>query len=102
MGSKRTEEKAQKYYTEEFRAGAVALVIGEHQRVAEVARNLGVSRSSVDKWVQQARRVNGKGGTVTPEESQEFARLRKEIRELRMERDILKKATAFFAKEMLP
>jgi len=102
VGSKQSGEKARKLYTEEFRAGAVALVIGEHKRVAEVARNLGVSRSALDNWVNQARRDSSKGGSVKADETQELARLRKENRELKMERDILKKATAFFAKEMKP
>jgi transposase len=101
MRSKQDKTSERKHYTEEFRAGAVALVTVEHKRVAEVARDLGVSRSALDKWVQQARR-NEKGDAMTANEAQELARLRKENRELKMERDILKKATAFFAKEMKP
>jgi transposase len=100
MRSKQDKRSAGRY-TDEFRAGAVALVTVEHKRAAEVARDLGISRSALDKWVQQARR-NEKGAAMTADEAQELARLRKENRELKMERDILKKATAFFAKEMKP
>jgi transposase len=53
------------------------------------------------RWVEQARADQGKSkrGTLTTEEKEELARLRKEVRELRLEREILKKAAAFFAKE---
>ena len=88
MGTKQQDASGERrYYTDEFRAGAVALVIVEHKRVAEVARDLGISRSALDKWVQQAR-MNEKGDAMTADEAQELARLRKENRELKMERDI--------------
>jgi transposase len=58
---------------------------------------------SLRKWVEQARtdRGTGKPGVLTTSEREELGRLRKEVRELRMERDVLKKATAFFAKDHL-
>jgi transposase len=66
-----------------------------------VARDLDLTASAVRKWVEQARADRGKGkpGALTTEERAELSRLRKDVRELRMERDILKKAAAFFAKE---
>jgi transposase len=66
-----------------------------------VARDLDVGASVLGRWVEQKRADQGRGnrGTLTTEEKEELARLRKEVRELRMERDILKKAAAFFAKE---
>lgn len=87
-------------FTDEFRAGAVRLVLDEGKTVAQVARDLDLTASALANWVEQARadRSGGKTG-LTTEEKQELSRLRKENRELRMERDILKKATAFFAKE---
>ena len=87
-------------FTDEFKAGAVRLVLDQGKGISQVGRDLDVAQSVIGNWVKQARadRSNGKTG-LTTEERAELARLRKETRELRMERDILKKATAFFAKE---
>ena len=65
------------------------------------ARDLDLTESSLRNWVEQARADEGKGkpGVLTTGEREELGRLRKEVRELRIERDILKKAAAFFAKE---
>jgi transposase len=78
----------------------VGLVLDEGKTVSQVARDLDLTQSALGNWVKQARadRNHGKTG-LTTEERAEMARLRKENRELRMERDILKKAAAFFAKE---
>jgi transposase len=66
-----------------------------------VARDLDLTPSALGNWVEQARADAGKStrGTLTTEEKEELARLRKEVRELRLEREILKKAAVFFAKE---
>jgi transposase len=65
-----------------------------------VARDLDLTESALRGWVERARADRTKGRTgLTSEERAELARLKKEVRELRMERDILKKAAAFFAKE---
>jgi transposase len=87
-------------FTDEFKAGAVRLVLDEGKRVAEVARDLDLTASSLRTWVEHARanRTAGKTG-LTSEERTELAALRKELRVVRTERDILKKAVAFFAKE---
>ncbi len=103
MGRMRPESKGRRprrSFTEEFRAGAVALVLDDGKTVAQVARDLDLTESALRLWVSHARadRTGGKTG-LTTEERAELARLRKENRELRMERDILKKAAAFFAKE---
>lgn len=92
--------RKKRQYTDEFKAGAVRLVLDEGKRVAEVARDLGLTPSSLRVWVVRARadRSGGKTG-LTTEERAEMAQLRKELREARTERDILKRATAFFAKE---
>ena len=66
--------------------------------MAVAARNLGVSANSLRNWKQKFEAVN-EDESMTEEEQMELARLRKEVRRLRMERDILKKATAFFANE---
>jgi transposase len=92
--------KSRRSFTDEFKVGAVRLVLDEGKTVAQVARDLDLTASALGGWVKQARadRSNGKTG-LTSEERAELARLRKENRELRMERDLLKKAAAFFAKE---
>ena len=92
--------RARRSFTDEFTAGAVRLVLDEGKSIAQVARDLDLPASSLSLWVRHARadRSNGKTGLTTAER-EELAKLRKEVRELQMERDILKKAAAFFAKE---
>jgi transposase len=92
--------RARRSYTDEYKAGAVRLVLDEGKTIAQVARDLGLTPSALGYWVKQARADRSHGRTgLTTEERAELARLRKENRELRLERDILKKAAAFFAKE---
>jgi len=92
--------RARRSFTDEFRASAVALVLEEGKTVAQVARDLDLTPSGLRGWVEQARADRSKGKTgLTTEERAELAQLRKENRELKMEREILKKAAAFFAKE---
>ena len=88
-------------FTDDFKAGAVRLVLDEGKTVTEVARDLDLTASALRTWVERARADRGKGkpGVLTSTEREELSRLRKEVRELRMEREILKKAAAFFAKE---
>lgn len=92
--------RVRRSFTDEFKAGAVRLVLNEGRTVTQVARELDLTASALRTWVERARadRTNGKTGLTTAER-EELARLRKECRELRMERDILKKAAAYFAKE---
>ena len=92
--------RKRRQFTDEFRAGAVRLVLNEGKRVAEVARDLDLTESALRNWVERARadRTGGKTG-LTTEERVELAALRRELRLVRMERDILGKAVAFFAKE---
>lgn len=94
-------KRSRRKFTDEFKAGAVRLVLEEGQSVASVARDLSLASSVLHSWVRQAKIDAGKGpaGALTTEERKELARLRKEVRVLKTERDILKKATAFFAKE---
>lgn len=92
--------RARRQYTEEFKAGAVRLVLDEGKKVADVARDLDLTPSALGGWVKRARadRDGGKSG-LTSDERAELVRLRKELRVAKMERDILGKAVAFFAKE---
>jgi|SRR5690349_11751983 len=92
--------RMRRQFTPEFKAGAVRLVLDEGKSVSQVARDLDLTASAVSEWVARARADRTKGKTgLTTEERAELAKLKKEVRELRMERDILKKAAAFFAKE---
>ncbi|HET9264660.1 MAG TPA: transposase, partial [Vicinamibacterales bacterium] len=86
-------------FSEEFKEGAVRLVLDEGKTVGAVARELDLTPSALGGWVRQARaeRTKGKSGLMK-EEREELTRLRKENRELRLERDLLKKrVSALFA-----
>ena len=87
-------------YTPEQRADAVRMV-HEVGNLAKVARDLDLTESALRTWVQRAEVDAGRGpeGALTTEEREELRRLRRENRTLEMERDFLKKAAAFFAKE---
>jgi len=99
MGSTKAARRARRQFTEEFKAGAVRLVLDEGRTVGAVARELDLTETAFRKWVDHARaeRTHGKTG-VTIAEREELARLRKENRQLRMDREILVKAAAFFVK----
>ena len=101
MAAKTKQRKARRQYSDEFREGAVRLVVEEGKGVVEAANALGLANSVMSRWVEQARADGRKStrGTLTTAEKEELSRLRKEVRELRIERTILKKAAAFFAKE---
>ena len=100
MGSKKAGRRPRRQFTNEFMAGAVRLVLDEGQRVGAVARELDLTPSSLANWVRHAQADRTKGRTgLTAAEREELARLRKENRVLAEERDILKKAAAFFAKQ---
>src|SRR5918993_513121 len=86
-------------YPPEFRAEAVKLVRGGDAPIAQVARDLGVNAETLRLWVRQADVDEGRRDGLTTEEGAELARLRRENRVLREEREILKKAAAFFAQE---
>src|SRR6476619_8666242 len=86
-------------FDDDFKAQAVRLVLDEGKSVGAVARDLDLTETALREWVKRARADRTKGRTgLTTMEREELARLRKENRELRTEREILKKAAAFFAK----
>ena len=93
--------RPRRVFSDEFRAGAVRLVLDEGKTAGAVARDLDLTQSALRAWVvrAQANRTKGKSGGLTTAEREELTQLRKENRQLRLERDVLKKATAFFAKE---
>jgi transposase len=93
-------KRSRRSFTDEFKAGAVRLVLEEGKTVGAAARDLDLTESSLRNWVEQARADRTKGKTgLTTAEREELVRLRKELRVAQEERDILKKATAFFAKQ---
>ena len=98
MNARRTRRK----FTHEFKDDAVRLVIDQGYSCAEVARRLGVKDSNVTRWVREYRQrkeVESADGLCPEKMKAELKRLRKENKRLEMERDILKKAAAFFANE---
>jgi transposase len=93
-------KRARRRFSEEFKAQTVRLVLDEGKSVTAVARELDLVPSAVGVWVKHALANRTKGRTgLTTAEREELARLRKENRILQEERDILKKAAAFFAKQ---
>ena len=87
-------------YTPEFRAEAIRLVHSSPEKsIVQIARELGISDSSLHSWLKQSQIDAGQCEGLTTEEREELRRLRKENKILRQEREILKKATAFFARE---
>ena len=95
------ERRKRRSYTREFKAETVRLVVEGGRGIAEVARDLDLTESALRQWVRQAEVDAGRGklGELTTAEREELARLRREVKTLRLEREILKKAAAFFAKE---
>ena len=87
-------------YPKEFRRDAAALVIDQHRTVADVARELGVIEQTLGNWVRQERVDRGEREGLTSEEREEMARLRREVKRLTMERDLLKRSVAFWVKEL--
>ena len=93
--------KKPKRYAPEFRAEAIRQVELGDRSVAQVARDLGIAMQTLWQWVHQAEVDAGEGEPeeLTTTEREELRQLRREVGRLREEREILKKATAFFAKE---
>ena len=85
-------------FSAEFKAEAVRMVLYQGLSISQVSRDIGASQTTVSKWVAKAR-LDGYEPPVGESERAELQRLRRENRELKMEREILKKATAFFARE---
>ena len=87
-------------YSDEFKTEAVRRVVEDRRSVASVAKELGIDRQLISGWLQRAKELGaGRVDPLSESERDELRRLRRENERLREERDILKKATAFFAKE---
>ena len=99
MTSKRRE------YSREFKLEAISLVVDHKRKIAEVAQSLGVGVSTLDNWVRKYRLeqqgVSPTQGLALTDEQRELQELRKQVKRLTMERDILKKASALLALDSL-
>jgi len=94
-----TETRKRRNYTEDFKRDAVALVTEQDYKTTEAARSLGIGDNLIRRWKREFEE-EASGTRLGADEREELKRLRKEIRLLRMEKDILKKASQYFAKEM--
>jgi transposase len=95
------ERRKRRAFTKAYKAEVVELVRKSGKSIGAVAKELDLTETAVRAWVRQAEVDEGRGpvGALTTEEREELSRLRRENQRLRMEKEILKKATAFFAKE---
>ncbi len=94
-------KRKRRSFTKEFKAEVVELCERGDRSIGQVARDLDLTETAVRSWVNQAAvdRGDGPAETLTTDEREELRRLRRENRQLREDREILKKAAAFFAKE---
>jgi len=90
--------RSRRKFTDEFKAETVKLIRESGRSVGSVAKELDLTETAVREWVKKAE-ATGSENTLSSGDRDELRRLRKEVRELRMEKEILRKATAFFAKE---
>src|SRR5690348_17576142 len=99
--AKRQTPRARRSFTSEFKAEAVRLCKVGDRTIGQVARDLDLTETALREWVKRADVDAGKGppGALTTEERDELRELRKQVKRLEIEREILKKAAAFFAKE---
>jgi transposase len=93
------EKRVNKSYSKEFKEEAVALISDQGYSVAQAANAVGVRTNQLYRWKQEQEALKA-GSMLSPDDKAELLRLRKENKQLRMEKEILKKASAFFAKEM--
>jgi transposase len=99
MESTEQGRRTRRSFSEQYKVEVVALCRSSEKSMSEIARDLDLTESSVRRWVSQAEIDAGHKEGLTSSEREELVRLRKEVRVLREERDILKRATAFFARE---
>lgn len=88
-------------FTDEFKEGAVKLVTDQGYKISEAARNLGIHTTQLRRWIKGALPDSSPAPANMAQLQAELRQLRRENERLRLEREILKKATAFFAKELV-
>jgi transposase len=88
-----------KKYDREFREGAVRIVEESGKPIAQIARDLGVNEGTLGNWVARAREAREGRGEMSKDDLEELKRLRAEVAELRMERDVLKRSVVLWVKE---
>ena len=88
-----------KKYDREFREGAVRIVEETNKPITQVARDLGVNEGTLGDWVQRARAAREGHGELSKDDYEELKRLRAEVAELRMERDVLKRSVVLWVNE---
>jgi transposase len=86
-------------FSDEFKRDAVAMVLDDGYKIVDVADRLGVGEGTLGNWVRQSRIDRGERAGMTTTERAELVELRRENARLRIERDLLKRATAFWVKE---
>ena len=91
--------KTRRQFSKQFKAETIGLIQSSGKSVPQVCRDLDLAESVVRRWLAQAQIDAGQRDGLTTAEHEEMLRLRREVRVLREERDILKKAAAFFARE---
>jgi transposase len=95
-----SEKKSRKQYSEEYKSEAVRLVNDSGKPVTQIARELGVNANVLYRWVREERDAKaGKTRVGVKAEQEELVRLRRELARVTRERDFLKRAAAFFAKD---
>lgn len=100
MGKRQQRER--RFFSPEFKAETIELIRSSGKSIPEVCRDLDLTETTVRNWVRQAKVDAGESDGVSSDEREELRRLRAENKTLRMERDLLKKAAAFFAKDSDP
>ena len=95
-------QKNRKTYTPEQRADAVKIALASDESIGAVARNLAISASSLSRWIRDYRREQEPAppGSLNSDERQELVALRRQVQQLTLERDFIKKAAAFFARDL--
>jgi transposase len=94
-------KRKRRAFSDEYKAEVVELIRKSGKSIGAISSELDLTETAVRRWVEQAETDSGGGpsGALTTAEREELAKLRKRVKTLEMEREILKKATAFFAKE---
>jgi len=99
LGEEQQPRRSRRKFSDEFKRDAVEIVRSSDKSIAEVARELGIYDSTLGSWVKQDQVNRGEREGVSSDEQQELSELRRENARLRMERELLKRAVAFWVKE---